>query len=334
MTPALSVVATSRDDDHGGNLLPRMQLFVDGLAEQAERFATQVELIVVEWNPPPGRPPLMESLEWRRSDRFCPRIITVPPAVHRSLPNSERIALFQMIGKNAGIRRAAAPFVLATNVDILLSDELFARLAGGLEANAMYRVDRRDVVAALDGPVLPTPAECRALPAIREHGLDGLRVPGPREARTSRGPARSAAQLAESAWYRLVLPRLHTSGCGDFTLASRDAWFAMRGYPEWPIFSWHVDGMVLFQAYAAGMKMLNLTPPMIAIHLEHGHGSGWTPEGATTLFERLDRSGVPYLTTSEYRRRARAVLRAGRAAQPFNGPDWGLVSAGLEVVSP
>ena len=26
------------------------------------------------------------------------------------------------------------------------------------------------------------------------------------------------------------LPKLHTSGCGDFTLTSREIWFAMHGY--------------------------------------------------------------------------------------------------------
>ena len=33
----LSIVATSRNDEHGGNLLGRMQTFVDGFAEQCGR---------------------------------------------------------------------------------------------------------------------------------------------------------------------------------------------------------------------------------------------------------------------------------------------------------
>ena len=37
-TPYLSVVVTARNDDHGGNLLGRMQIFVDGWLAQARRY--------------------------------------------------------------------------------------------------------------------------------------------------------------------------------------------------------------------------------------------------------------------------------------------------------
>jgi hypothetical protein len=35
--PYLSVVVTARNDDHGGNLLGRMQVFVDAWINQAKR---------------------------------------------------------------------------------------------------------------------------------------------------------------------------------------------------------------------------------------------------------------------------------------------------------
>src|SRR5439155_21222927 len=163
MKPQLSVVATSRNDEHGGHLFARMQLFVDGLAEQAGRFRLPVELVLVEWNPPTDRPPLAEALRWAPNEYFLPRVITVPPDVHRTFPHADGLPLFQMIGKNVGIRRSSAPFVLATNIDILFSDELFAFFGTGLRPNAMYRVDRYDVLAELGGARLPSPAECRAL---------------------------------------------------------------------------------------------------------------------------------------------------------------------------
>jgi hypothetical protein len=330
--PALSVVATSRNDDHGGNLLARMQIFVNGLAEQAGRFEFPVELVLVEWNPPADRAPLAEALEWPRSDRFCPRVITVSREVHMSLPNSERIPLFQMIGKNVGIRRASAPFVLATNIDILLSDELAAFLRDGLEPGAMYRTDRRDVQAALERTPQPTPAECRALPALRRHTRKGTVYPDGRQ-QPSRGRRHPLRDLPELSLNRLVLPRLHTSGCGDFTLASRTVWDEIRGYPEWPIFSWHLDGLPLFQAYAGGVRMIDLEDPRVAIHLEHSEGSGWTPEGAAALWRRLDEGGVPHLSTRDYLRHARRIVGSRRGFQPFNGPDWGLASLDLEGAS-
>ena len=62
--PYSSIVATARNDDHGGNLLHRMQIFVSGPLEQSRRRQLKAELIVVEWNPPPDRPRLAGALAW------------------------------------------------------------------------------------------------------------------------------------------------------------------------------------------------------------------------------------------------------------------------------
>jgi len=345
--PRLSVVATSRNDDHGGDALARTQLFVDGLADQAERFDLPIELVLVDWNPPADRPPLAEALRWRQADQFRPQVITVPREVHNTLPNADRLPLFQMIAKNVGIRRSRAPFVLATNIDILLSDELFAYIAAGLKPNALYRVDRRDVKAQLDGPSLPSLAECRMLPAIREHTRWGVRYPNGRppapRKQTSAMPRqpldRELRRVAMAAWDRLVLPKLHTLACGDFTLTSTEIWSSMRGYPEWPLYSWQLDGVPIYQAFAGGVESVNLQPPMLAVHLEHGEGSGWTPEASRRLFDRLDAAGIPYLSTQEYRKIARKLAH-GKLAHgqpgfhPFNSADWGLASIELPVTDP
>ena len=50
--PYLSLVAASRNDDHGGNMVYRTQIFVDSFLEQCERHQLRAELILVEWNPP------------------------------------------------------------------------------------------------------------------------------------------------------------------------------------------------------------------------------------------------------------------------------------------
>ena len=60
--PYFSLVACSRNDDHGGNLLGRMQAFVNGWLNQARRFHLDSELIIVEWNPPQNRPRPSQSI--------------------------------------------------------------------------------------------------------------------------------------------------------------------------------------------------------------------------------------------------------------------------------
>src|SRR2546422_4058364 len=231
----LSIVATSRNDDHGGNLLHRMQLFVNGLLEQCRRHQLDAELILVDWNPPPDKPKLKDALSYPVKNGRCNvRIIEVPSEIHQRFKHSDQLPLFQMIAKNVGIRRARADFVLATNIDILVSDELIAFIKSGLKPNTLFRVDRYDVRADLDGARLPTPAECRALPVIREHTLEGMRYPArsaKRRPRTIRRPE-SVSRLVMAAWDRVVLPRLHTLACGDFTLTSKEIWNSLRGYPE------------------------------------------------------------------------------------------------------
>jgi hypothetical protein len=151
--PYISVVATARNDDHGGNLLGRMQVFVDAWINQAKRHRLPSELILVEWNPPPDRERLAAALRWPQDTGPCQvRIIEVPPEVHARYRHAAALPLYQMIAKNVGIRRARGEFILATNIDIVFSDELMMFLAERrLENGRMYRIDRTDVMS--DVPV-------------------------------------------------------------------------------------------------------------------------------------------------------------------------------------
>jgi hypothetical protein len=151
--PYLSVVVTSRNDDHGQSLLRRMQTFVNALVGQCQRHGLDAELIIVEWNPPADRPRFIEALRWPETTAPCRvRIIEVPPELHRRFKHAENLPLFQMIGKNVGIRRARGRFILATNIDIIFSDELMSALTRGeLKRCRMYRIDRHDVMT--DVPV-------------------------------------------------------------------------------------------------------------------------------------------------------------------------------------
>lgn len=144
--PYLSVVVTTRNDNHGGNPLGRFQAFINCLIAQCRRVGLQAELIVVEWNPPVDRPPLRNVLTWPVDPLLEIRIIQVPPALHATLNHADALPLFQMIAKNVGIRRARGEFVLSTNIDILLSNALIDTIASRkLQPGVMYRVDRHDV---------------------------------------------------------------------------------------------------------------------------------------------------------------------------------------------
>ncbi len=539
-TPYLSIVVTTRNDDHGGSLLRRTQTFLNALVGQIQRHAVSCELIVVEWNPPQDRPRLREALRWPAGmppDRV--RIIEVPCAIHSRYRNAEELPLYQMIAKNAGVRRARGEFILATNIDILFSDELMAFLAARqLEPDCLYRIDRHDVMTdvPMDAPVEEQLAYCKThlvrinsragsfpvtsegLPArapadIADSGADiafgegwfppefdgarpfrwvandaemaisvptgGLRTllfeiaPGPSmDSRTFglefvdaggrmlaqaqiEGRSKVALQLppgGDRFRFRLHTPQggrplrrdprilnfrvlrcewqqaaamhlpagptaaeqeylsgfrsdshpigrfhrvsgfagkiagilrraaedgpvvtvwvpvpraarsflrfcfrlppennragdlaegvqgapaappgsadlgpvyLHTNGCGDFTLMHRSQWFALRGYAEWDLYSFHIDSVLCYAAYHGGLREVVLPEPMRIYHIEHGRGSGWSPEGERQLFERLRRKGVAWLDYDEVITWAVQMRRLG-CPMIFNLENWGL----------
>jgi hypothetical protein len=145
--PYLSVVIAARNDDHGGNMLGRMQAFLTAWLSQSRRYGLASEIIVVEWNPPADRPKLIDALEWPSGPSPCSiRFVEVPQKVHQRFPHANALPMHQMIAKNVGIRRARGEFVLATNLDIVFSAELMQFLSQRqLVPGRMYRIDRHDV---------------------------------------------------------------------------------------------------------------------------------------------------------------------------------------------
>jgi len=404
----LSVVATTRNDDHGGSLTRRTQHFVDGLVAQCKRHGLRAELILVEWNPPKERAPLIRELRWPADPGPCDiRIVTVPPEQHLVIAHADKIRLFQMLAKNVGIRRARGRYVLATNIDILFSDAAFRFLRDRLRPGRLYLADRADVPAELPaggdfeavlkycederfrvntggliverrttrwrffdqlkmatgarlGYFLDRTAEFLRLVgttfdnprwAFRRLVGRGLAVTAAPNGDSRAGPGKTARLsrarlpwlLAAGAWdivHRIVfgvvkrLGEPFTNACGDFMVMSREDWFRIRGYVEWPMFSWHLDSLLVYQALANGIRATRLDPQARVYHIDHS--GGFAPQQAATLFSRLESQGIPFLTDQELQRLHAEIAqkrRAGQAVQ-FNQPDWGLDAVRLPEGKP
>jgi hypothetical protein len=451
--------------------------------------------------------------------------VTVPPSIHRRYRWNEALPLYQMIAKNVGIRRATGDYILATNIDILLSHELMSFIAGRrLEAGKMYRVDRYDVApdVPLDAPldeqlsycrthclrlnacegtfpltsegfralaeeditapengiffgrgwyaaeqhfgeilrrvkgaaeVLVRPSErSRVLrldmaPRLGSRDADctlnmvdssgnalgealvrgpstirmqvpagmtaldlrltarGQRIAGERaldfqafrcgwdasdlpegraldvgqhhrrtlartwqavrggsklilQARhgarprsiglpvsphllerlrlrsTRRGLAISVGTRAADRPPPNVIPAdLHTNACGDFTLAHREHWMELRGYPEFDLYSMNIDSVLCYMAHYGGAREHVLTDPMRIYHIEHARGSGWTPEGEDALFQRLTAQEIPWLAFEQVLDWA-AQMERFQSTMVFNRDNWGLAAFDLEESEP
>jgi hypothetical protein len=262
--PYLSVVVTARNDDHGGNLLRRMQIFVDAWINQAKRHQLPSELILVEWNPLPDRERLLTALRWPSDTGPCKvRVIEVPPEVHARYHHSTALALYQMIAKNVGIRRARGEFILATNIDIVFSDELMLFLAQRrLEKGHMYRIDRTDVMSdvPLDGTLDEQLAYCRAN-LIRVFAREG---PFPL----------TADGLRQTEAEDIVRPE---SG-----IHFGDGWFPVERWEPTEPFRWIGNEAEILARVPRGGAVLE-------IELEAGPGMERTP----AVLQVIDSSGAP-----------------------------------------
>jgi|GEM_PF-818539 len=348
-SPYLSVVAASRNDNHGGDPLIRTQIFINNLARQCDKFQLPAELIIVDWNPVANRPGLAAVLDLPTDVKYLrARVITVPNAFHQRLKYSQQLPLFQMIAKNVGIRRAKGQFVLATNIDIIFADELM-RFIGKrkLDANRLYRVDRYDIRSGLTKDLTleetlqyawanPIRANRRYQPEKLIQHLYGddvfKRVCIPDI--NFRGRQDGVEVVEEDEVWQIRpepsvnMSHLHTNACGDFTLLSREAWQTIRGYPEFASYSFNIDSIGVVAAHYAGYHEVSLLPPCVCFHIEHGIGSGWTPEGERQLFNRLREAEIlkpewPVLMPFVDEMRA-----TGRALE-FNHEQWGIAAHDL-----
>src|SRR3989338_1795864 len=118
--PYLSLVICSRDDNHGGNMLRRMQVSISGRLEQLEKHRIESELILVEWNPPAGKPLLKDVIQWPSGLKYCTiRIIEVPSRIHRRYKYHKKLHIAAAVAINTGIRRARGKFILISLIDHL-----------------------------------------------------------------------------------------------------------------------------------------------------------------------------------------------------------------------
>jgi len=349
--PYLSIVVISRNDNHGGSLLRRMQIFINALIAQCDRYKLKAELIIIEWNPPEDKLGLTHALNYPQSLNCPIRIIEVPPHIHHRFKYAEVLPLFQMIGKNIGIRKAKGEYVLATNIDILFSDRLMEFLASKkLKSDSFYRVDRYDVDEniPLEASIQEQLAFCDSH-CLRSYKRDGVYNFVNKQYQRTYSPLQRLPmsfrhfiwnnlkrydlfpKLAKHLWAYRDRAQLHTNACGDFTLMSKRSWETLRGYPELEIYSLHIDSLFCFMAYYSGLKEVILSTSMPVYHIDHS--SGWTPESNDSLDARLSSVKLPKIQESELDDYA-FQMHSNKAPIIFNQLNWGLVDDNLVETFP
>jgi hypothetical protein len=331
----LSIVATTRNDNHGGDLLRRTQAFINSVYFQSKRTSLRVELIIVEWNPPSDKPLLKDELIHPEADvPVTLRIVVVPNSIHETYRFSTSLPLYQMIAKNVGIRRASGQFVLCTNIDILFSNLNFDFLAEKrLKDGIFYRANRCDVPKQ----VMDLLGHDAQMEYCNENVITRLGKTQGNE--LVRGPSFIYAipsltkllnriihwifqKIQKSDFVHLMIDFM---ACGDYTLMSKKDWMKIEGYVELDMYSIHIDSMGLWSACAAGMKQHIIPYKAPVYHIDHE--DGWESDDVIKTIKFL--SDKPSLDYSIVYKAGMKMVES-KTNWELNKPNWGWADEDLD----
>lgn len=272
----LSIVMTSRNDNYGGNLLPRMKNSLDSI--KTSFSADDVEIILVDWNPPENKPSFNESLILEKSELDV-KVIQVSNEIHQTIENSDKMPIFEYLAKNVGIRRAKGEFVLSTNPDIIFSVELtnyFKTM--DLRNECFYRIDRYDLSDEIPTSFSYTKKNNfskKNVSRIRKKDFIRYKNFGERVNHLLYNRLKQPKRILHnlSHMYKKTIQvesiyDLHLRASGDFLLMSKNNWFKIKGYPELNTYS-HLDGYGCALAVSIGLEQVILKDPYRIYHQTH-----------------------------------------------------------------
>ncbi len=320
----LSVVITTRNDTHVERMEERTQAFIDGIYHQAERIGRRVELIIVEWNPPADRVSMAAQYRFPDSHPLVSAaIVTVDNELHRKYQYAASLPLYQMIAKNAGIRRARGQYVLVTNVDILLGDSMFDLITSPsrLRAGALYRANRWDV----DRKILDEPDIGKMIKASAENCIRRNTRQGATETSwicCDWNEETNLFELANYTWF----PDLHTEGCGDFQMMDRESWLRLGGYCEVDAFSMHIDSLFALTCHHAGIEEVDMADEHLHFHIDHSLGDEVKPSVYLTR-DKTELKHPSMMTLYNLH----ASMSALGSAYAFNEDGWGFAATDLPM---
>jgi len=242
----ISIVQYSRNDDHGGNLLKRMQFSYYTNIYLLEKAQIKSEIIMVDYNTPKEKDNLYKLLPVSENLKFVTiRHIIVPPEIHQTFKDYNKLPMNNMVARNIGIRRAKGEYILSTGVDVIFSYQLVKQFKN-LLPNRLYRVHRYDVNRC----ILNEEFNVENILEKCEKNIIDIHF------NTNLGKFESTD-----------IPSLHTNNCGDFQLAHKDVWFNLNGYPEIDLMGTHSDTIFSYMSYLSGNKEIVLDEKFF--HIDH-----------------------------------------------------------------
>jgi hypothetical protein len=237
--PYLTIVVTGRNDDHGAEFRTRFFRTLEFNHRELTARRIPHEFVMVEWAPQEHRALLVDLVHDAvpTLGPACFRGYVVDPQYQDAFSLNPRMRYLEYIAKNIGIRRAAAPFVLSTNCDVILGRHVLDVLGQqALEPRVVYRASRHDLKMSLNEEPLTW-----ELLENRDH--------------LEREPA-------------VLKPPLMGGGTGDFLLLDRESFHAVRGFNEvYRVTRVGLDQNFVVKAISSGLSVSDIGGPVY--HLNH-----------------------------------------------------------------
>jgi hypothetical protein len=227
------------------------------------------EVIYVDWNTEEGKPPLTDELEIIvNPDRL--KVIVVTPEMAKKLMGEEGYKTGQKcceaLGRNVGIRRATGDIVVSTNIDVVCCRRAYLEEAArDLKPGDMISVKRNSLER---DSILQIHEQTRSYQITRDCVVNSCGV-------ESMSTGIMFPYLKVNKELLDNIPSIHHfnaasifGGCGDFQMAYRDTWHAIRGFEEDQMKRNFNDTHVQYKIMMAGgtVTATNLPP---VYHINH-----------------------------------------------------------------
>jgi hypothetical protein len=260
----LSVVILSRNDNYGGDLNTRAKFCINTMLAEFD------EVVYVDWNTEPGKPPLTDDIDISvNPDRL--KVVVVSPADARRVMGEENYMRGQkccdVLGRNVGIRRATGDYIVSTNIDIIcprrayIEDMIRQIPKNGMITLARYGVDR-DAVKDIHEKCQGDYRETRDVLTLMR-GVDALSsvlicpVHKVDKAIMNQVPDHAKFNVASV-----------INNAGDFQVAHRDVWWAVRGFEESQFRRTFTDTQLQHKVIMNGGTVMAANLPPV-YHIDH-----------------------------------------------------------------
>ncbi len=292
MNAELGLVYASRDDDYAGGVNDRLVRSIRNVHRLAQEFGISLDLVVIDWNSPPGRG--LADFALRRGLSGI-RIIAVPESTATQFGASSERPFLEYPAKNVGLLHVKAEQALVLNPDIIVSKSLLQACVSRPSLDQSFlRADRTDFRWT----------GCGRKVILRRHIRHGKAQADPitvfpklMSRRLGRTTPLSGEAIKDGF---IVCPKggidehfllgMHTNAAGDFICTSRANWLAAGGFAQ---DQWQIGmGDALMVARLMALKLHQVIKPGDGLwHEDHvsdpTRGGTWSEEMWPAFLDEL-----------------------------------------------